>query len=68
MSTFDNVQPEEFLAQNRGWRNRPNHAYRPDQLSTYDATCKIIREFEEVSLQGNTNNNHLKHIMEGLIV
>ena len=42
MSTFDNSQPEEFLALkktlNNDWRNRQDFTFRQDQLSTYYAT------------------------------
>ena len=71
MSIFDNVQTEEFLTILRNFR------ISIDITGTIMTTGlvkylrmmlrgKRIREFGELSLQGNTTNNHLKYIMEGL--
>ena len=72
MYTFDDGQPEEFLDLPRNWKittdgtGTTSHSGWVDYLHTLLRGVSL-KEFNELTLQGNTTNNHLKHITEGLI-
>ena len=72
MSTFDDSQSEEFLAQLRIFK------IAIDGTGTTTASVWInylrtmlrettLREYDELALAGNLTNKHIKHIMEGLL-
>ena len=72
VSTFDDGQPEEFLALLRNFKIsiggtvKTTPTVRINYL--YKILCgKILRGFYLISLQGNTTNNHLNHITESLL-
>ena len=72
MSTFDNGQPEEFLVLLRNFKIAIDRTSMTMPTGRINYLCtmlreKSLREFDEISLQENTTNNHLKHTTEGLI-
>ena len=67
MSTFDNGQPEKFLAQIRNFKiaiDRTGTTTSTVQINYLRTIIhgKIPRGFDELSLQGNTTNKQIKHI------
>ena len=72
ISTFDDDQPEEFLALLRNFKIAigGTGTTTPTGRIGYLRTMllgKSLREFDELSLQENNNSNHIKHITEGLL-
>ena len=71
ISTFNDVKPEEFLTLMRNFKIVIDGTGRnsPSGWIKYLHTMlrgSSLREYDELSLQLNINNNHLKHITGGL--
>ena len=72
MSTFDDGQPEKSLTLLRNFKTAVDGTgmTTPTGRINYLRTMlrgKILGGFDKLSLQGNTTNNHLNHIVEGLL-
>ena len=71
MSNFDDSQPEELITLLRNFRITIDGNVMTSPSGWINYLRKMLRgasltEFDELSPQGNTTNNHIKHIMEGL--
>ena len=72
MSTFDDGQPEELLALLRKFKiaiDGTGTTFPSGRINYLRVILcgSSLREFYKLSLQGNTINNYIKHITEGLL-